>query len=191
MPKVDSEVRRSRGRPRKAAGEEKKGKKEIPTPNYATSFEAAKSFATMDFMLKQHAKGLKDLTKAKSDCQKILKAYFKGNPREDSIGPIECTRKEKKQTADLAEVKKAVEEEVMQDPHRAGEILARAISERIKRGKEGGNEEANISIKISKDFKANLDQVNMEDLGEDMDDDEDEDEDQDGDEGAEVEGGVA
>ncbi len=176
MPKVDSEMKRNRGRPRKEAAGAEKQKKEIATPDYETSFEAAKSFATMDFMLKQHAKGLKDLTKAKSDCQKILKAYFKGNPNEESIGPIECTRKEKKQSADLAEVKKAVEEEVMQDPHRAGEILARAIADRIKKGKDN-DEEPNITIKISKDFKANLDQVNMEDMEEENDGEAEEDHD--------------
>lgn len=144
--------KRARGRPRKAATE-KKAAKRADTPDYHTAFEASKSYVTLDFMLKEHAKGVKDASKAKSDAGKLLKTYFERNPTVDSLGAIECTRKPKKVVPNLDDLKQKVEDEVMQDPLRTGQLLAVAITERIT--KDGQSPEAPVvSIKINKEAQA-------------------------------------
>ncbi len=153
----DDEVKRARGRPRKAAGpREKKAPKRAETPDYETAFEAAKSYVTLDFMLKEHAKGVKDASKAKSDAGKLLKTYFERNIAVDSLGPIECTRKPKKVVPNLDDLKQKVEDEVMQDPLRTGQLLAKAITERITN--DGGQpaEPPQVSIKINKEAQASI-----------------------------------
>ncbi len=148
----DDQVKRSRGRPRNATGpREKKVPKRADTPDYETAFEAAKSYVTLDFMLKEHAKGVKDASKAKLDAGKLLKTYFERNIEAESLGPIECTRKPKKVVPNLDDLKQKVEDEVMQDPLRTGQLLAKAITERITNDNGQSDEAPQVSIKINKE----------------------------------------
>lgn len=174
---LGGEEKRTRGRPRKITTTtgEKKVAQRANTPDYATAFEASKSYVTLDFMLKEHAKGVKDASKAKSDAGKLVKLWFERNPTADSLGPIECTRKAKKVVPNLDDLKQKVEDEVMQDPLRTGQLLALAITERITNESGQGEAPSQVSIKINKEAQAAVANAHQQYMHEDEDVDIDED----------------